>query len=1665
MRAINPARIARSLVSILLLTLVQTLVAPISINSALAYTQGTVTNGTAYGGTGGGPNGANQNCTNGAIVAIGATKVGQNLGTFMFVCKTINNDASLSSTEATTNVLGTPSESDRCAVGQIGIGIRAIASNGGTLIGGVGLICGNPMSQGNPNTRSIMPDALSSGTVYTFTCPTGQLLAGFYLRTGSLVDQITPKCSTFSNFNYAAVGAPTTTVTGNAALVSFAPVTGSIADTPLTYTVSAVPNSGATITVTGSTSPISVPGLVTRANYTVTVTASNAYGSAPSTGSALASVAIPGGDTDTAMSFNGTSQYLRAPDANSLDISDSITIQAWVYQTASIGAGWNMVVNKEYSYEIGTIAGTWWYALHGQGGSWSGVDTKIPSKLNEWQHIAFTRAAGTAEVNFYLNGTLVFTGSADGAGTGLINNSSYTLTVSGRDGGNGSSSAFFQGHIDELRIYASNRSQQQIAADMNTYGPINTSSLRLYYDFNEGSGATVYNRVSGALAESDLTRYNSPSWDASRIMDSITLGPYSVRVFDRSYLSASGGWRAPSGITRVSALVVAGGGGGGSRHGGGGGAGGLAYGATYPIESSNVYSVVVGVGGIGYGQPGNAPYKSGTDFVTSRLGPGGGVGTVGKNSFLRLASSSTESITALGGGAGSGTGATGAGGSGGGSNQSVTAGSATQYSGTNWIGYGNPGGQGSSGSCSSDWCGGGGGGAGATGGIGNASSSASGGVGGIGRAFALESTTAIFYAGGGGGGSRNGTSIAAGGAGGGGAGGRASEGISAGFATGGGGGGGGFDGSVDYRGGNGGSGVVIVRWITASKPAFTPPTIAYLNAGMTETFTTNVALDSSTVLLTRTFRWESSTTGVNGTYSVIKQGTGAENAFFSWVPMDTATSGSTFAYRVVVTDSDTAGLFIVETSTPVWAIINRALNVAGSSSFGKAINLARSETYTITFGTSTYRPTLSPVIPGITLDTSTAGLAIIRISETMTVGTYYETLTVTDSVSAVVTIPLTIRVASPPSLLNTSEIVENDLIYHLDAGNSQSLILGDTAVATSATWRDLSGNGKHAQTSGTFDTGGFAKTCTAPTWSPNNGGSLAFNGSSTCYWSPYIGNQLDLNVSVEAWVRLDGATLNSASVIVQQNYNPAAASNISYILGDTDQIGSVKFGLWDGGAYRQSGGVTLTQGVWTHLVGTYDGTNFRIYRDGSLINTSANYTAGLGSTINTSGTLIGRRGSSSGSPFFNGSIATVRIYDIALTLAQIQQNYNATKERFLSANTSMLRPFQKYGQSQRETFTITSGFGTRTATLTTGNRTGIAWDTSTANNIILAIQESLTVGTYLDTITVTDTLNQSSFLPLRVSIAKADTITVTVRNPKTLVYTGMPAASLPDISIVGLVSTDTATATRVYSAPASGVGATDTYTALIRSSVVPTDVETYTVTGDTLTSLTVGSLSNYEGVIYETSTLTITQARQPALLVNLFGAIAGSPFTVRSYGGAGSGAFTETVTAGSTAANCSITGRVLSNTSPSNETRTCVILLTRAASRNYFVETATATIYFFAFVINQPSQVGSGPNIGLNGATAITLDPNQAPTISGLSTTNLSLSAGGNFTITGAGFGLTPITVKFWRNKEILVSSTNGTSLVIPISSISALNPTTGKVLVITTNGTAVSVDTLTIAP
>ena len=101
-----------------------------------------------------------------------------------------------------------------------------------------------------------------------------------------------------------------------------------------------------------------------------------------------------------------------------------------------------------------------------------------------------------------------------------------------------------------------------------------------------------------------------------------------------------------------------------------------------------------------------------------------------------------------------------------------------------------------------------------------------------------------------------------------------------------------------------------------------------------------------------------------------------------------------------------------------------------------------------------------------------------------------------------------------------------------------------------------------------------------------------------------------------------------------------------------------------------------------------------------------------------------------------------------LTIDEIQQNYNATRNRFTGVvNENVVA--KKYASRFVDTYTVTAGSESITATFTNNALAGVRWDTSTARSIVLTLQDTLTPGIYYDTITATDIYGSSSRLPRR----------------------------------------------------------------------------------------------------------------------------------------------------------------------------------------------------------------------------------------------------------------------------------------------------------------------------
>ncbi|HET6994681.1 MAG TPA: Ig-like domain-containing protein, partial [Chitinophagaceae bacterium] len=174
------------------------------------------------------------------------------------------------------------------------------------------------------------------------------------------------------------------------------------------------------------------------------------------------------GKFGAAVSFDGTDDYINIPDANSLDLTTGMTIEAWVNPTNV--TGYKTVICKENS--TNNLA----YVLSANNNT-SGAANQRPNArirsgsttttitgtnklvLNTWAHLACTYDGTT--LRYYQNGVQVAT---------VAVTASMTVTTNPlRIGGSVALGAqYFAGLIDEVRVYNRALSATEIQADMNT---------------------------------------------------------------------------------------------------------------------------------------------------------------------------------------------------------------------------------------------------------------------------------------------------------------------------------------------------------------------------------------------------------------------------------------------------------------------------------------------------------------------------------------------------------------------------------------------------------------------------------------------------------------------------------------------------------------------------------------------------------------------------------------------------------------------------------------------------------------------------------------------------------------------------------------------------------------------------------------------------------------------------------------------------------------------------------------------------------------------------------------------------------------------------------------------------------------------------------------------
>lgn len=218
-----------------------------------------------------------------------------------------------------------------------------------------------------------------------------------------------------------------------------------------------------------------------------------------------------------------------------------------------------------------------------------------------------------------------------------------------------------------------------------------------------------------------------------------------------------------------------------------------------------------------------------------------------------------------------------------------------------------------------------------------------------------------------------------------------------------------------------------------------------------------------------------------------------------------------------------------------------------------------------------------------------------------------------------------------------------------DSADDEFSVLGwlssrNTSPRSSNIITDITGRGNN----GTLTNG--------PVLSLENSGSLVFDGVDdyiTLTSNPSLTNQ----ITIEVWVKLNSTSSGTGWICGRESsYRILYSSNAFGWICAT-----VNNGWYTTGTAINAGSVTPHNNTYQVVV-TYDGSNNKIYVNGTLRNTGS---AISGNIVDLNSYYIMRDGSSDVNvDYGKGNLYSHKIYNRALSAQEIQQNFIATRSRF-----------------------------------------------------------------------------------------------------------------------------------------------------------------------------------------------------------------------------------------------------------------------------------------------------------------------------------------------------------------------------------------------------------------
>ncbi len=214
-----------------------------------------------------------------------------------------------------------------------------------------------------------------------------------------------------------------------------------------------------------------------------------------------------------ALSVTNAGQYVTAAIPA---LASNYTISAWVF----LNGGGDL-----FSHRVGVLSATNCcgsvevlvrsdsvlstdpqYLELGRCGCFNGAGSAGVVPINQWVHLAVS-VSSNQQISYYINGAADI--SWDGSALDLSLGTNITLADN--------TIRMFNGTLDEVQIWSTALSQEEIQDGMNEAPDVTDTNLVAYWAFNEGAGSTATNSATATGSACDGTLVNSPAYVLSGV--------------------------------------------------------------------------------------------------------------------------------------------------------------------------------------------------------------------------------------------------------------------------------------------------------------------------------------------------------------------------------------------------------------------------------------------------------------------------------------------------------------------------------------------------------------------------------------------------------------------------------------------------------------------------------------------------------------------------------------------------------------------------------------------------------------------------------------------------------------------------------------------------------------------------------------------------------------------------------------------------------------------------------------------------------------------------------------------------------------------------------------------------------------------------------------------